>query len=71
MPRAYTLGMKDEMAFLRYRREVVQAWPESPRKEVFLIAIEDRATRIQQAISCATHLAHLTDLGYLVPNRNV
>jgi hypothetical protein len=62
------------MAFLRYRREVVQAWPESPRKAVFLTAIEDRATRIQQesqTISCAMHLAHTTDLGYFVPNRNM
>jgi hypothetical protein len=40
--------MKEEMAFLKYRREVVRAWPESPRKKVFLTAIESRIARIEQ-----------------------
>ena len=40
--------MKEEMAFLKYRREVVQAWPESPRKTVFLTAIESRIVSMQQ-----------------------
>jgi len=40
--------MKEEMAFLRYRREVVRAWPESPRKTVFLTAIESRISTMQQ-----------------------
>lgn len=35
------------MAFLRYRREVVMAWPESPRKTVFLNAIEGRISNVQ------------------------
>jgi hypothetical protein len=37
--------MKEEMAFLKYRREVVRAWPESPRKTVLLAAIESRIVR--------------------------
>jgi hypothetical protein len=40
--------MKEEMAFLKYRREVVRAWPESPRKTVFLTAIESRIVNVQQ-----------------------
>ena len=40
--------MKEELAFLRYRREVVQAWPESPRKTVVLAAIESRIARVQR-----------------------
>jgi hypothetical protein len=40
--------VKEEMAFLRYRREVVQGWPESPRKAAFLTAIESRIARIQK-----------------------
>lgn len=36
------------MAFLRYRREVVRAWPDSPRKAVFLTAIESRIVIMQQ-----------------------
>jgi hypothetical protein len=39
--------MKEELAFLRYRREVVRAWPDSPRKMVFLIAIESRISSMQ------------------------
>jgi hypothetical protein len=39
--------MKEEMAFLKYRREVVRAWPESPRKNVFLTAIESRIVNMQ------------------------
>ncbi len=49
--------MKDEMAFLKYRREVVQGWPESPRKKVFLAGIESRITEMQrqwQMISTAS-----------------
>jgi hypothetical protein len=49
--------MKDEMAFLKYRRDVVQGWPESPRKKVFLAAIESRITEMQrqwQKVSAAT-----------------
>jgi len=37
--------MKEEMAFLKYRRDVVRAWPESPRKTVFLTAIESRIAK--------------------------
>jgi len=44
--------MKTEMAYLRYRLEVVQAWPESPRKTVFLYAIESRIVRVQRAPMC-------------------
>ena len=40
--------MKDEMAFLKYRREVVQAWPDSPRKSVFLTAIESRIASVER-----------------------
>jgi hypothetical protein len=53
--------MKEEMAFLKYRREVVRAWPESPRKTVFLTAIESRIVSTQQQLrivaSAALHLA--------------
>ena len=42
--------MKEEMAFLKYRREVVQAWPESTRKAVFLTAIESRIARNLQEL---------------------
>ncbi len=38
--------MKDEMAFLRYRSEVVQGWPDSQRKTVFLNAIESRVAAL-------------------------
>ena len=41
--------MKEEMAFLKYRREVVRGWPESNRKTVFLAAIESRITAAQKA----------------------
>jgi hypothetical protein len=61
MPRASPLAMKEEMAFLKYRREVVQAWPESTRKTVFLNGIESRIVSMQQqlrmAASAALHLA--------------
>jgi len=40
--------MKAEMAFLKYRREVVRSWPESPRKTVFLTAIESRIAKMRQ-----------------------
>jgi hypothetical protein len=53
--------MKEEMAFLKYRREVVRAWPDSPRKRVFLTAIESRITNMEQQTrmvsSAAMHLA--------------
>jgi hypothetical protein len=55
--RAIKQGMKDEMAFLKYRRVVIQAWPDSLRKQVFLAAIESRMTETQrqvQMISAAT-----------------
>jgi hypothetical protein len=56
--------MKEEMAFLRYRREVVRAWPESPRKIVFLNAIETRIVTVlrqSQIISAAAlHPAYVT-----------
>jgi hypothetical protein len=42
--------MKQEMAFLKYRREVVQAWPESPRKTVFLTGIETRIASVQRQL---------------------
>ena len=58
-----TQGMTQEMAFLKYRREVVKAWPESPRKTVFLTAIETRIVSTQQRLrmtaSAALHLAHV------------
>jgi hypothetical protein len=44
--RARVDGMKDEMAFLRYRSEVVQGWPDSQRKTVFLNAIESRVAAL-------------------------
>ncbi|MGA2739878.1 MAG: hypothetical protein ABSG65_20870 [Bryobacteraceae bacterium] len=40
--------MNEELAFLKYRREVVRTWPDSPRKMVFLIAIESRMNSMQQ-----------------------
>jgi hypothetical protein len=42
--------MKEEMAFLKYRREVVRTWPESPRKAVFLTAIESRIVTVQRQV---------------------
>ena len=42
------------MAFLKYRREVVQAWPESPRKVVFLAAIESRIGVLQWQTAIAS-----------------
>ena len=39
--------MKEEMRFLKYRRDVVSAWPESPRKTVFLSAIESRMKNLE------------------------
>jgi hypothetical protein len=53
--------MKEEMAFLKYRREVVRAWPESPRKTVFMTGIETRIVSMQQQLrmfaATAVHLA--------------
>jgi len=40
--------MKEEMAFLKYRLEVVLGWPESPRKKVLLSAIESRIENMHQ-----------------------
>lgn len=48
MLHALSYVMKEEMAFLKYRREVVRAWPESPRKTVFLTAIESRIVNVQR-----------------------
>jgi hypothetical protein len=52
--------MKEEMAFLKYRREVVCTWPESPRKSIFLAAIESRIDAVKQqsrmASSAAPHM---------------
>ena len=45
--RAMPQVMKEEMAFLKYRREVVRAWPESPRKAVFMTGIETRIVSMQ------------------------
>jgi hypothetical protein len=42
--------VKEEMAFLKYRREVVRSWPESTRKAVFLTAIESRIARNLQEL---------------------
>lgn len=44
--------MRTEMAFLKYRLEVVQMWPDSPRKTVFLTAIESRIVRERQEPTC-------------------
>lgn len=44
--------MKTEMAYLKYRLEVVQAWPDSPRKTVFLTAIESRIVRERREPMC-------------------
>jgi hypothetical protein len=49
--------MREEMAFLKYRREVVMAWPESPRKAVFLNAIDGRILAIEQRARMAARLA--------------
>ncbi len=46
--------MKEELAFLKYRREVVLAWPESNRKTVFLAGIESRILSTQQLLRMAT-----------------
>ena len=62
------------MAFLRYRREVVRAWPESPRKAVYLTAVESRIFNMQQQtrmVSSATlHLASSSRSGQDVPDWN-
>jgi hypothetical protein len=42
--------VKEEIAFLKYRREVVRTWPESPRKVVFLTAIESRIVTVQRQL---------------------
>jgi hypothetical protein len=46
--------VKEEMAFLKYRREVVRAWPESPRKVVFLTAIDSRIVSMQRQMKMAS-----------------
>ena len=43
--------MSEEMKFLKYRRDVVTAWPESPRKRVFLTSIESRMNAIQSSMN--------------------
>ncbi|HTQ58474.1 MAG TPA: hypothetical protein VMI94_28625 [Bryobacteraceae bacterium] len=45
------------MRFLKYRRDVVNAWPESPRKAVFLIAIDSRIQDIEQQAARASSRA--------------
>ena len=57
MARALPHVMKEEMAFLKYRREVVRAWPESPRKTVFLTAIESRISAMQQQLLMVSSVA--------------
>jgi len=47
-----------EMAFLKYRREVVRAWPESPRKTVFLTAIESRIVTVQERLRTVPSVLH-------------
>src|ERR1022692_2770439 len=56
-PRALPQVMKEEMAFLKYRREVVRAWPESPRKTVFLTGIESRIISVQQQLQMVSFAA--------------
>jgi len=74
MPHALNQGMKAEMAFLKYRREVVQAWPVSPRRAVFLAAIESRIFNLQresQAVPyAAMDLLDSSRLGMNVPDWN-
>jgi hypothetical protein len=55
--RAFPQVMKEEMAFLKYRREVVRAWPESPRKTVFLTGIESRIISVQQQLQMVSFAA--------------
>ena len=50
-------NVKEEMRFLKYRRDVVDAWPESPRKAVFLIAIDSRIQDIEQQAARASSQA--------------
>ena len=45
------------MAFLKYRRDVVSAWPESPRKAVFLSGIESRIATMQERLQMASFTA--------------
>ena len=42
------------MAFLKYRKAVVEGWPESPRKAVFLNAIEARITNVEKQLRMAS-----------------
>jgi hypothetical protein len=53
-PRAFPAGVKAEMKFLKYRRDVVSAWPESPRKTVFLTAIESRIQSMERLARLAS-----------------
>jgi hypothetical protein len=46
-PRAREWVMSEELAFLKYRREVVAEWPESYRRTVFLAAIDSRIARAE------------------------
>ena len=41
------------MKFLKYRRDVVAAWPDSPRKSVFLTGIESRINTMEQQLRMA------------------
>ena len=47
--------MNEELAFLKYRREVVSTWPESYRKKVFLAAIDSRIARTELAEQLAVY----------------
>jgi hypothetical protein len=49
-----TAGVKEEMKFLKYRRDVVADWPDSPRKAVFLTGIESRINTMQRQLQMAT-----------------
>ncbi|MGA2133744.1 MAG: hypothetical protein ABSH50_15735 [Bryobacteraceae bacterium] len=46
------------MKFLKYRRDVVSAWPESARKSVFLHAIESRIQAIERQAQMASSALH-------------
>jgi hypothetical protein len=58
MRRAFRAGMTAEMKFLKYRRDVVSAWPESARKSVFLHAIESRIQAIERQAQMASSALH-------------
>jgi len=49
--------MNGELAFLKYRREVVSTWPDSYRKTVFLAAIDSRIARTELEEQLAEYAA--------------